>query len=311
MTIYSNKQRKFLNSAFHLSFDSNDLDLEFYSLRELYSYDSTIRPLITEFNDFLDSEVQNPNTIEHFLFLRQSTITSFFASYRVDMPVCFKKSKSLYSRTFEIPFLKLSNMVMRAGYRGQVAKNVSFSFANCFHKFIQSQESPKFVKWQSLYTFLYNTSISSSGVMSSPFHGGSLLLDSLHSYSPEEGFFNKKSFIKNFLFEKLFKHAPLFSFYIRRVDKSVRKNSRGKSGKYTIIWKYVPVYKRLYVTTRWLLKDLKFQRLKTFTDRLIRILETFLMTPHLSFVWKLRKFTHHFVFRNFRTSLLQTLKSTS
>jgi hypothetical protein len=47
--------------------------------------------------------------------------------------------------------------------------------------------------------------------------------------------FNSLYFLKTFLFEKLEKYAPLFSFYIRKVDKSVRKNSRGKSGKYTII----------------------------------------------------------------------------
>jgi hypothetical protein len=113
------------------------------------------------------------------------------------------------------------------------------------------------------------------------------------------------------LFDKLSKYTPLFGFYIRRVDKSIRKNSRGKSGKYTMIWKYVPVYKRLYMTTRWLLKDLRFQKLKTFPERLIKTLETFLLTPHLSFVCKLRKFTHFFVFQNFKNTLLRSLRSTS
>jgi hypothetical protein len=103
----------------------------------------------------------------------------------------------------------------------------------------------------------------------------------------------------------------VFSFYIRRVDKSIRKHSRGKSGKYTIIWKYVPVYKRFYVTMRWFLKELKFQKLKTFTERLVHTLETFLLTPNLSFVYKLRRFTHFFVFQNFKKTLLKTLKSTS
>ncbi len=77
------------------------------------------------------------------------------------------------------------------------------------------------------------------------------------------------------------------------------------------MWKYVPVYKRLYVNVRWLLRDLKFQKFKTFPERLTKVLETFLLTPHLSFVCKLRRFTHTFVFRNYKKSLLKTLKATS
>jgi hypothetical protein len=46
---------------------------------------------------------------------------------------------------------------------------------------------------------------------------------------------NKALELKNLLFERLLKQAPIFSFYVRSVDKSIRKNSRGKSGKYTII----------------------------------------------------------------------------
>jgi hypothetical protein len=41
--------------------------------------------------------------------------------------------------------------------------------------------------------------------------------------------------VKSFLFEKLADIAPSFSFAVRRVDKNVRKNSRGKSGKYMLL----------------------------------------------------------------------------
>jgi hypothetical protein len=36
----------------------------------------------------------------------------------------------------------------------------------------------------------------------------------------------------------------LFSFYIYKVDKKIYKNSRGKSGKHTFVWKYIAPYKR-------------------------------------------------------------------
>jgi mRNA-degrading endonuclease RelE of RelBE toxin-antitoxin system len=52
----------------------------------------------------------------------------------------------------------------------------------------------------------------------------------------ERGLTPENSFlIKTYLFEQLSDIAPSFSFYVRRLDKSVRKNSRGKSGKYVLI----------------------------------------------------------------------------
>jgi hypothetical protein len=69
---------------------------------------------------------------KHFIFLRHSTITSFFASNMVDMPMCFKKSKSLYSKTFELPLLKFINIIMRHGLREQALKAVTLSFNRCF-----------------------------------------------------------------------------------------------------------------------------------------------------------------------------------
>jgi hypothetical protein len=62
---------------------------------------------------------------------------------------------------------------------------------------------------------------------------------------------------------------------------------------------------------RWFLKDLKFQKLKTFDERLFKTLEVFFLSPNLSFISKLRKFTHFFVFQNHKKTLLKTLKSTS
>ena len=40
---------------------------------------------------------------------------------------------------------------------------------------------------------------------------------------------------------------PLFSLYITKVSKNIYKNTRGKSGKYLFVWKYVPDYKRLFI----------------------------------------------------------------
>jgi hypothetical protein len=113
------------------------------------------------------------------------------------------------------------------------------------------------------------------------------------------------------LLSKLSSYAPIFNFYIRKMDKNIRKNTRGKGRKYSIIWKYVPTYKRPYVSLRWLFKDLKFQKNFTFVKRLEKVFETFLFSPNFSFLPRLRKFVHLFVFFNYKLSLMQHLRSVS
>ena len=85
-------------------------------------YSNTLYPLTNVLNNFDDFESQDLELIDYFLFLRKSTVTSFFTANMVDMPLCFQKSKSLFSRTFEIPMLKLINMVMRHGLKSQALK---------------------------------------------------------------------------------------------------------------------------------------------------------------------------------------------
>ena len=255
--------------------------------------------------------IQSPQIFSTFLFLRQSTITSFFTTNLIDMPICFKKSKSLYSKTFELPLLKFTNLIMRGGAREQVIKNITLSFTKCFTRIFKNINLISYTKWSYLYNCFTNLSYSSNHIFTTYVLTSSLDIHSKHTLIDNNLLFSDSLFLNKFLFYKLNEFLPLFSFYIRKVDKSIRKHSRGKSGKYTIMWKYVPIYKRLYITTRWLLKDLKFQKSKTFNERLFKTLETFLTTPETSFVYKLRKFTHYFVFQNFKKTLFRTLKSTS
>jgi hypothetical protein len=255
--------------------------------------------------------VQTSYTFSNFLFLRQSTITAFFSTNLIDMPICFKKSKSLYAKTFELPLLKFTNLIMRGGLREQVIKNITLSFTKCFTRIFKYINLSNYIQWEYLYSHITTISYISTPLFTTNVLTSSLELHSKHLIAGDRLVFSDSLFLTKFLFNKLNEFLPLFSFYIRKVDKNIRKHSRGKSGKYTIIWKYVPIYKRLYITIRWLLKDLKFQKSQTFTERLFKTVETFLTTPETSFVYKLRKFTHYFVFQNFKKTLFRTLKSTS
>ena len=85
-------------------------------------YSNLLQPISNTLTNFENFESQELELIDYFLFLRKSTVTSFFISNMVDMPLCFQKSKSLFTRTFEIPMLKLINMIMRHGLKNQALK---------------------------------------------------------------------------------------------------------------------------------------------------------------------------------------------
>lgn len=93
-----------------------------------------------------ENSFQSPHIFSTFLFLRQSTITSFFSTNLIDMPICFKKSKSLYSKTFELPLLKFTNLIMRGGAREQVIKNISLSFSKCFTRILKNFNLASYTK---------------------------------------------------------------------------------------------------------------------------------------------------------------------
>ena len=151
------------------------------------------------------------------------------------MPICFKKSKSLYSKTFELPLLKLTNLIMRGGAREQVVKNVSFAFSQCFTRILKNFNLINYTKWEALYSTVLLTSYSHNNTLQTHVLQSSLDMHSKHTANSIGFMFNDSLFLTKFLFYKLNEFLPLFSFYIRKVDKSIRKHSRGKSGKYTIM----------------------------------------------------------------------------
>ena len=63
------------------------------------------------------------SVIKNFLFLTQSTITSFFTANLIDIPIALKTSSSLFYKSFELPLLRFTNYLMRGGLRGPALKS--------------------------------------------------------------------------------------------------------------------------------------------------------------------------------------------
>ena len=102
---------------------------------------------------------------------------------------------------------------------------------------------------------------------------------------------------------------PLFSFYIYKVDKKIFKNTRGKSGKFTFIWKYVTKYKRSNLVMFWLMKELRMNPGRTMYDRLLAVLRTIIFEPKTSWIYRVRRFSYNYVYFNCRKTLGETYRT--
>lgn len=294
-----------------IKFTTLNVDLTTLEMRYYYKYRAEVVDTIALFNTIYDHPLQELATVDNLMFIRHSTVTSFFSALMVDMPICLQKSKSLFSRVFELPFLKMTNMVMRAGRRAKVLKYLSWSFAHVLHRVTPLLAPTDYLEWGDFYTLYLISSLSVKGLVESAYFEGEMTLAAKNT-TEERGLTPENPFlVKTYLFEQLSDIAPSFSFYVRRLDKNVRKNSRGKSGKYVLIWKYIPRYRRVYTTLRWLIQDFHFQRSRTFSERWVKALEVFLLSPKQSLIGRMRKFLHFWVFENYKKTLLKTLRSTS
>ena len=101
----------------------------------------------------------------------------------------------------------------------------------------------------------------------------------------------------------------LFSFYIYKVDKQIYKNSRGKSGKYTFVWKYLAPYKRNLLILHWLTKEVRITSGKTLLNRLSHVLTNFIFNTKNTWIWKIKKFSLNYVYFNLRRTLGETYRT--
>lgn len=264
----------------------------------------------------INSNQNDLSFLTDFLYIRNSSFIKFFINNMIDVPVCFKKSISLKNRNFELPLLKFCNFLMKQGKKEKIIRLVFLSF-RLFFKNIKNNNQKNnsfFFSWFNLYIFglnlLKTTSLNSNSLINFKFQE-ILNLNYNNIYLNDDKIINISFFIKNYLYFLLSKVSPIFSYFIYSVDKNIRKYSRGKSGKYVFIWKFIAPYKRIHLAVRWLIKDIKFNQSKTFNERLLKTFDNLVFSPEKSFSWKSKIFSHNYVFKNFRKSLMTSLRTTS
>lgn len=259
-------------------------------------------------NDFIiDTDIT-----ELYINLRKSTFITFFTTNMIDIPICFKKSKSLKNKNFEFLFLKFTNLVMREGKKEKTFRTILNNFFYFFNeKFENEALSTDFsISWFELFFFFNNNiKLSQKNTWSSieTIEESHLIYNHLLSKNYKE--FDTNFFIKNFFFSKLIQLSPLFNYFIYSVDKNVRKYTRGKSGKYIFIWKYIAPYKRHYLMCRWFLKELKFDESRSINKRFYNLYHLLTYDIKQTYAWKAKNYTYAFIFKNFRKTLMTHLKT--
>jgi hypothetical protein len=70
-----------------------------------------------DFANFVLDEHGDEDSLEDFEYLHCSTFTTFFRTHRIDIPRCFRKTRSVRRKINEADFLKFNNYFMRHGKR--------------------------------------------------------------------------------------------------------------------------------------------------------------------------------------------------
>ncbi len=264
--------------------------------------------LLSEFNFYS----KDKSYLTEFFYLKNSSFTKFFINNMIDVPICFKKTKSLNTKNFELPLLKFSNFLMKKGKKEKIFRILFQTFRLFFKDFFLNNNSNNFT-WINLYLITNNLFWyykDSSSILINFINNTNLNLTFDNNYFYDFKNFNISFFIKNYFYSLISKTSPVFNYFIYSVDKNIRKYSRGRSGKYTFVWKYIAPYKRINFSMRGIVKDIKFYQSKKFNSRLLNVFELLLKNPDKSFSWKSKIFSHNYVFKNFRKSLMSSLRTT-
>lgn len=256
--------------------------------------------------------------LDTLFWYKYPTLSSFFLMQRIDIPLCFRKSKSLHHPTMVTPQVRLLTMLMRDGRRSYVLKNYSKAISSLITSSYKFDELARDKGWWRHYYRLFSQFKVAFSAKSTNLNHYFLRTKNVTLVDHYTQVYNSENYeaqghlrSQSWLYKEWFKYLPTFNFYVRKVDKLKRKHSRGKSGKYTIVWKYVPVYKRFITVLRWFIKDVRFQKARTFYARLYKTLELLLFDPSLTLIYKFRTFVHSYVFQNHKKTLLKNLRSVS
>jgi len=265
-----------------------------------------------EFINFSLEEFGTHEAIEDFEYLHYSTFVTFFRTHRIDIPRCFGDTKSVRRKINEIDFLKFNNYFMRHGKKAKCLNyllDASWSFVRDYQRTLFSG-SADLQKWRLIFLTFNNLRWANKKYLQHP-----EMVDEATPYGNRLISVGKRIdadwSLDSLVLSNIHKMLPMFSFYIYRVDKKIFKNTRGKSGKFTFIWKYVAPYKRNYLVMSWLMKELRLKPGRSLPERVLALLQTLVHTPKQTWIWRVRKFSYNYVYSNCRRTLAESYRTST
>lgn len=263
-----------------------------------------------ELKNLLLDDYGSHNSYQDFEYLNNSTFTSFFRENSVDIPRCFQRTVSVRRAVNEVNLLKFNNYFMRHGKRWNfftfLSKSINTEFYNPLT--LDDRWSTVNFSWKSIFLIL-NFALKSKPEtymipsISKESVNYNHLITGTHKLISTEWDYN------DWFFRYIRKMLPMFSFYIYKVDKKIFKNTRGKSGKFTFIWKYVTPYKRVFLVMHWLMKELKVRPGRNLSERLGSLVRDITNSPKNTWVFKVKNFSYNYVYRNARKTLAENYRT--
>lgn len=257
----------------------------------------------TQYPDYFSREVCD---IENSLNLKvNSSFKFFFKNLSINTPTKLNSVESL-NRLRGLTILKiLLRYLVKHGNKLSSIKVLSSSLTA-----VNTSKSTGILFWKNIY-LLTRFFFKVDSILKMGSKKINLGLDKNTHFTRDELFTNNDSSILNLILYTLKKFNFLFSFYIYKVDKNIYKNSRGKSGKYTFIWKYIAPYKRNLLIAHWLVKESRILSNKKFKDRFRTVLSNFIYNLKSTWVWRIKKFSLNYVYFNLRRSLALTYRTST
>lgn len=213
---------------------------------------------------------------------------NFFITTVADIPTIFKKAGSYKRVSYNQPTLKLINNLTKSGkmYKSLKYFNTSalLSMFSEEDDMIDIPSNISFTYDASFYIYILNRYTNNCKVDS---------VDIGVNYS---------NYLNVFI-DLLKQFKPIFSFKVAKVDKNVRKYSRGKSGKYSLTWHYLPPYKRINCVIKWLKQGCMFTYDKSHIQRLLINMQQLSTNPSNLLIYRLQAYVHTYIFKTYKKKL--------
>lgn len=206
----------------------------------------------------------------------------FFSNSKVDIPKVLLNLQALSRESNQVTTHKFNNYLMCGGSFLKSLTTLNLSWNDSLNNYFSSVNSS--YGWYTCYSHLVANNL---------------------DWRTKSNTLNLQQFLNTFIR----KSQSIFSLYVYKISKNIYKNTRGKSGKFMFVWKYVPVYKRLFIVTTWLIKELRVMPQRKLRLRLLQLILNMSQSSSQTWAYRVKTFSYNYVYRSCRKTLASTYTS--